>query len=163
MCEPCTLTIRRTESGYVFVVSGRGTLRSSPTVQKFIREAIDNGSDVVLDLSDCEYLDSTFLGCLLILHQHGTRSAGSFAVHAGEAAQQKLLSGARLHKVLSLADQCPECIGDAVTLDISEVDRSEFGQHVLEAHQQLAALGGPAAAKFRAVADQLAKELADGS
>ena len=91
MDEPCTLAIRRTESGYLFRVVGRGTMQASPTVQEFVCSALDDGADVVLDLSACEYLDSTFLGCLLILDKRGSGAAGSFTVHASDLVRQKLL------------------------------------------------------------------------
>jgi len=136
-------------------------MHASPTVQNFICSTVEGGADVVLDLSACEYLDSTFLGCLLILQQRGSCATGSFAVHASELERHKLLYKARLEHVLTFADDCPAWIGDSVALKISDVERTEFCQHLLETHQRLAELGGPAAPKFRAIATQLAKELGD--
>ena len=159
MRESCALEIHRISSGYLFRVIGRGTMHASPTVQKFICGAIEDGSGVVLDLSACDYLDSTFQGCLVLLHQRGREHAGTFAVHAKEPVRRKLLGRVQLQNVLAFVDDLPERMGEAVTLDISDTERSEFCRHLLETHQQLAELGGAAASKFRAIAAQMAEEL----
>ena len=70
MSDPCTLTIHRTKFGYLLRLVGRGTMRESPTVRDFACGAIEDGAEFVVDLSACEYLDSTFLGCLVLLHKH---------------------------------------------------------------------------------------------
>ena len=159
MNAPCTVEIRRTETGYFLSIVGRGTLHASRTVKEFICNAVEDGAEVTLDLSACEYLDSTFLGCLVIVQQRGSRADGSFAVHANQLVRHKLLHKAGLQHVLTFVDDCPEGIGDPVTLQISDVEQREFCQHLLETHQRLAELGGPTAPKFRAIADQLSKEL----
>lgn len=161
MNETCTLTIRRTETGYVFRIAGRGTMRESPAVRDFICGAIEDGADVVADLSACEYLDSTFLGCLVLLHKRGQSDRGSFAVHADETTRNTLLSTVGLHRVLDFVDKCPECTGPPVTLALADLERREFWQHLLETHRKLAELGGPSAETFRRIADQMAKELGD--
>ena len=60
MAATCTLAIHRTETGYLFRVIGRGTMRQSPAVRDFVSGAMEDGVEVVLDLCECEYLDSTF-------------------------------------------------------------------------------------------------------
>jgi anti-anti-sigma factor len=161
MSEHCTLAIHRTASGYLFRIAGRGTMRESPSVRDFVCGAIEDGADIVLDLSACEYLDSTFLGCLVMLHDRGKSCDGSFAILADESVREKLLSSVGLHRFLSFTVECPDCIGDPVTLNVSALERIEFGQHLLETHRRLAELGGPAAGAFRRVAEELARELKD--
>jgi anti-anti-sigma regulatory factor len=161
MSQPCTLTIHRTSSGYVFRIAGRGTMRESPAVRDFICGAIEDGADVVADLSACEYLDSTFLGCLVLLHKRGQTSRGSFAVHADEIARARLLGSVGLERVLNFVDACPDCIGDGVNLPQADLERTEFWRHLLETHRRLAELGGPAAETFQRIADQMARELGE--
>jgi anti-anti-sigma factor len=163
MAETCNLAIHRTESGYVFRIAGRGTHQESASLKDFVCGAVEGGANVVLDLSPCDYLDSTFLGLLLILHQLGESSEGSFAVLADEDARRKLLCTAGLDQLLPFAEEPPECIGKPVTLELSKPDEREFGKHVLEMHRLLAELGGPAADAFREVADQLQKDLDERS
>jgi len=159
MENACTLTVDGTESGYVCRIEGRGTMGESPHVRDFICGAIADGAHVVLDLSTCEYLDSTFLGCLVMLHARGENQDGSFRIFADPSRREKLLGTVHLDHYLNFTDECPAGTGDPVTLDVSVLDRAEFGEHLLETHRKLAELGGPAAGTFQKVADQIAREL----
>lgn len=163
MSDPCTLTIRRTASGYVFRVAGRGTMRESPTLRDFVCGAMEDGADVVVDLAGCEYLDSTFLGCLVLLHKRGQTCDGSFAVLAEDCVRKKLLATVGLDHVLEFAEQSPQCMGTPVTLPLTDLERREFHAHLLETHRKLAELGGPTAGTFRRIADQMAKEVGEDS
>ncbi len=159
MEKPCTLTIYRTSTGYLLRIAGRGTMRESPTVRDFLCGAIDDGAQTMVDLSDCEYLDSTFLGCLIMLHKRGKRGTASFRVVADAAARRRLLETVRLEQILDFADSPPECKSDPVELPVTPLQRREFAEHLLETHRKLAELGGPAADTFVAIANRLKQEL----
>ena len=159
MSGACELSIRRTASGYVVRIAGRGTMRESPAVRDFVSGAIEDGADIWLDLAACDYLDSTFLGCLVLLQQRGRRGRGSFTVLADETVRRRLMSSVQLGPLLQFAASCPPCSGAAVTLPVVNLPRTEFGQHLLETHRNLAELGGPSAESFRSVAEQIEKEL----
>jgi anti-sigma B factor antagonist len=159
MSDPCTLTIHRTNTGYVFRIAGRGTMHESPAVRDFICGAMEDGASIVVDLTDCEYLDSTFLGCLVLLHKRGRNEKGSFAVHADERVRSRLLGCVGLDRVLDFVEQCPECVGPPVTLPLANLERNEFWHHLLETHRKLAELGGPSAESFGRIADQMAREI----
>ncbi len=88
--DPCQIGIYRTLTGYLFRITGRGTLRESPAFRDFVCGAIEDGAQVVLDLSACEHLDSTFLGCLVMIHQRGESDGGSFALFADRAIRENL-------------------------------------------------------------------------
>ena len=163
MTGTCSVAVRRTESGYLLRITGRGTSRESPVLRGFVAGVMDDGADVVLDLTACEHLDSTFLGCLVILHQHAENGSGSFAVRVDDSARERLLQNVRLHRFFTFADTTPACLGDSVSLPVADFSTSEFGRHLLETHSKLADLGGPAAETFRAIAAQLARELNDFS
>lgn len=159
MDKPCTLTIHRTSSGYLLRIIGRGSMNESPTARDFLGGAMDDGAHIVVDLADCEYLDSTFLGCLIMLHKRGQSGPASFRVVANAAARRRLLEPVRLEQVLDFADTVPECTGDPVQLPVTPLERREFAEHLLETHHKLAELGGPAAGTFLAIANRLKQEL----
>ncbi|MGE0761394.1 MAG: STAS domain-containing protein [Pirellulaceae bacterium] len=159
MADTCSVAIHRSTGGCVLRVHGRGTFRESPAVRDFVSCAIERGADVVLDISECEFLDSTFLGCLVILHDRARRGQGAFTVCATELAKDKLLQSMRLDRILRVVPTCPDCMGPPVPLNVSELNRQELGRHLLETHRKLAELGGPAADMFRAIVSQLAREL----
>lgn len=159
MPQACKIGIHRTEDGYLLHLDGRGTLRESPAVRDVVHAAIQDGAHVVLDLSDCTYLDSSFLGCLVILHQCGDDASGSFSVVANETIRKSLLAGSHLDRVLTFTEPCPEGLGNTVTLEVTSLDRLKLCRHLFETHRQLAELAGPAADTYRRIAEQLAREL----
>ena len=154
----CSIEIYRIHTGYLFRIVGRGTLRESPAVRDFVCGAIEDGADVVMDLSQCEHLDSTFLGCLVILHQRAELDGGSFSVFADELVRQRLFGVSHLDKIIVFVEQLPECLGSSVQLQITKLDRKEFCQHLLATHRRLAELGGPAAETFQRIVEQLQRE-----
>ena len=112
-----------------------------------------------MDLSQCDYLDSTFLGCLVILHERGKGDGGSFQVFADESVKHRLFGVAHLDQILVFAEQLPRCTGTPVTLQVTNLDRREFCQHLLDTHRRMAELGGPAAETFQRIVDRLRNEL----
>ena len=73
MATASAVKVGRTEAGYCVRIEGRGTMNQSPIVLEFVGRTLRDGAasgapGVVMDPSACEYVDSTFLGCLLGLH-----------------------------------------------------------------------------------------------
>ncbi len=157
------LRVGRTASGFLVQVEGRGTLSESPALQEFAVQSLDGPSGpstVVVDLSLCDYLDSTFLGCLVNLNRKYNRaSPHRFQVAASNDQRQKLLAPTHLIQVLDLTEVCPELIGDVLEVSRPSLPGDDLGRHVMECHARLAELGGSRAAAFRSIADQLAREL----
>jgi anti-anti-sigma regulatory factor len=160
-----TLRVGRTASGFLVQVEGRGTMSESPALQEFAVQSLDGPSGpstVVVDLSHCDYLDSTFLGCLLSLHRKYNRtSPHRFQVAASGDQRQKLLAPTHLLQVLDLTEVCPELISDVLEVSRPILPGGDLGRHVMECHRRLAELGGSKSAAFRSIADQLARELGE--
>jgi anti-anti-sigma factor len=159
MDPACQIDIYSTDAGYLFRILGRGTRRESPAVRDFIFGALDDGADIVVDLNQCEHLDSTCLGCLVILTQQSEQTTGSFSLFADTATRQRLFGTSHLDRVLAFADGLPESNGPPVSLQITNLERREFCQHLVETHQKLAELGGPSAGTFQRIVDQLKHEM----
>src|SRR5437764_877285 len=104
------IRVARTAAGFLARVEGWGTMRESPLLQGFAGECLDrDASSLVVDLSACGYLDSTFLGCLVGLHQRFSRgNPPRFVVAAGPEQRQRLLAPLQLHKVLKVIDEAPQ-------------------------------------------------------
>ena len=159
MTQPANLTVQRTKNGYLIRLMGLGTSQQSPAVRDFVRGAIEDGADVVLDLSACDYLDSTCLGCLAMLSRRGNQHGGRFAVLASEPICQRLFGETKLEQVISFLDESPEVLGKPVTLAATPIQRRELGRHLLETHTELANLGRADSGIYRAIVEQLVREL----
>jgi len=150
------------DEGFVARILGRGTMNESPGFQSFITAVLDCEPDasVVLDLEDCEYLDSTFLGCLVALHKKFSREQPPrFVVNAGRETRRRLLSPTRVDKVLELTDTDLPLPDRWVDIPDKSLDRREFGLHLKECHELLAELGGPQSEAFGRVVEELQRDL----
>ena len=163
------LKVACTEGGCVIRVEGKGTMKESYAAQELARRTL-RGSEtasVVIDLSDCTYLDSTFLGLLMgLFREFGKSEPGSRYFVAGPAERRaRLLGGLKLDKWLPTVDSPPEPRSAWVEVDPAtfERDEKEQARHIMECHRRLAELGGPTAAAFTRIAEQIEKELSASS
>jgi anti-anti-sigma regulatory factor len=159
------LRVGRTASGFLVQVEGRGTVSESPALHEFAVQSLDalrGPSTVVVDLSHCDYLDSTFLGCLVSLHRKYNRtSPHRFQVAASCDKRQMLLAPTHLNHLLDVTEVCPEPISDVLEVSRPILLSADLGRHVMECHRRLAELGGSRAASFQSIADRLARELGE--
>jgi anti-anti-sigma regulatory factor len=161
MSDPSITKVSRTRSGYRIRIVGRGTLRESPTVHAFARHVLNSEPvTLVIDLTACTYLDSTFLGGMIDLHRrYGVEHPTRLLVAASPADRTRLLAPNCLDGLFHYLQDDPEVIGDDLELPTLTLAREELGRHVLESHRRLVELGGPARAAFQGVVDRLAQEL----
>ncbi len=163
--QGANLHVGRTPLGFVVCLRGRGTMNESVALQALATQALSEAeptSSLVVDLTDCDYLDSTFLGGLALLHRrHNQSSPHRFQVFASADRRQKLLAATHLDRVLDLAGERPEIdVGSLVALGL-DVDSHELLRHVMESHRRLAEMKGPDYRDFASVADRLAQELGE--
>lgn len=149
--------VGRTDGGFLLRIVGRGTMRESLVLHDHVIECLERETlNLTIDLTQCDYLDSTFLGCLVKLHKR--LGPGQFEVVApGE--RRKLLSAAQLDKLLAVAEQAPTEIVSITTLTAEMICSEELGRHAMQCHRELARLGGPNQVVFERIAEQLAREL----
>jgi anti-anti-sigma regulatory factor len=158
-----SVAVAPTSAGCCLRVTGRGTVRESAAARAVATRTLDAdpASVVVVDLTPCDYLDSTFLGCLTGLFQAYGRSRPPRFLVAGPAPKRKTLMGAcRLDKLLPATEAAPDVIGEFVDVPpCDEADPLETAKHVMACHRALAAVDGPMRAAFTRIADQLEKEI----
>lgn len=161
MTGKCDLLAGRTDEGYVVRVQGRGTSAHSPALADFVLECFerDPRESVTVDLLGCEYLDSTFLGCLLKLQRAGTSTR--FQVVADDVVRQRLLAATQLDSYLTLVSDAPATASTFLRINPKHHSERELGQHIMEAHEALAEVPSDVASKFRQIAAQLKRELVE--
>ena len=151
----------RSEDGCIVRVLGPGTLRVSPAFKAFVGRYLSGHrtSRVTVDLSDCDYLDSTFLGCLIGLHKLGGEGDRRLRFFAKDERCRRLFAASMLDRYLCIVDRLPDTTEEVEVIPDCELDAREFGQHVMQCHQRLAAAGGEESDEFASIVEQLAKEL----
>jgi hypothetical protein len=160
MTTSSRLILGRSAGSYLVAIEGRGTMLQSPAFQESIDDCLREGaSTVTVDLSACEYLDSTFLGCLLNLHRkYNDGDKARLEVYAPADVRHELLHCSRLDCLLRFTTDRPEFDDESVEVEISGPDRDVLREHVAEAHRQLAELGGPESDTFGRIARQVGRE-----
>jgi len=162
MTGPSILSVGRAGDDYVAFLNGRATMGEGPAFHAFVMHTLDHAPEQALFLciDACEYMDSTFLGSLISLHQkYSLKSPARFVVVASPESRTRLLASARLDLILKLDEQLPECGSQRVDVPTPPVGSTDFVKHAILCHQLLADIGGPQAATFQLVADQLSRDL----
>lgn len=161
MAARANITVARFSSGVTIRVDGPGTIGESQLLHAFALEVLrgEEGERVIIDLADCAYLDSTFLGGLISLFRR--HSGGRFAVYAPEARRRALFGQSRLDTVLPFVEELPAAAGDRLRLEAPSTlgASDDLARHVIDCHRRLAELGGADAPELARVADAIAAEL----
>lgn len=141
-----------------FRVEGRATMFHSLPFRRLAERALENGTTSLrVDLRDCSYLDSTFLGTLLTLKKAVERHHGQLTLLTPSPACLKIMHQMGLTDVLSAEDGPADPVKDWTELDCETSDPA-FRRTVLQAHEELATLPGPAGEQFQAVVRCLGRD-----
>jgi anti-anti-sigma factor len=143
-----------------FQVEGWTTMKQSLSFRKTAEQSLAAGTRVMrVDLRNCTFMDSTFIGTLINLkrevHRH---EQGDFALVCPSAACSRLFQQMGLDGVFPIvtADEvAPACCTE---LNSGVDDLRAFQRNVVQAHEELARLEGPAGEQFRAVVRCLAQD-----
>jgi anti-anti-sigma factor len=153
--------VRQHGQTLTFQVKGRATMQQSPSVRRFTEHCCAHGTNAVwVDLRHCTHMDSTFLGTLLVLKRAvEQQEQGKFALISPSPQCCRVLQHMGLDEFFSIVtEQEPEA-SDWTELKSESDDLTAFKRNVVQAHQELARLEGPAGESFRALADHLTGEL----
>jgi anti-anti-sigma regulatory factor len=147
-----------------FQVIGWARMHQSMPVRRLCEKGMGDGVSIVqVDLRHCSYIDSTFLGTLLLLRRNLPRRNGCrFQLISPSPECCRLFKQMGVDECLTAvsADELP---GDVWTELCCEPDNVEaFNRNVVQAHQELANIGGPAGKAFEGVARCLTKDLEAG-
>ncbi len=159
MGDRASVSAARFPEGVTVRVEGPGTMSESRVVHAFAEEVLKQPQKrVVIDLHQCTYLDSTFLGGLVsLLKRHGDER---FAIYAPADKRRILFSVSRLDQLLPFAAEAPPAGEPDMSLQVAPMaTKEELAQYIVDCHRRLAELGGAEAQDFRSVADALESEL----
>ena len=96
----------KTEDGgelLIFKLRGSLDLATSPTVRAALTDATEKGKrDLVVDLTQLEFLDSTGLGALIGAHRRATEHGGSLRLIVSEGPIARLLTITGLIRVFAV-------------------------------------------------------------
>lgn len=152
------IRFQQTPECITFAVFGRGTMKQTPALSTRARQALDAGQAVRVELCDCSYLDSTFLGTLLGLSRAAKQAAShEFTLVAPSAECKVLIEQMGLDRLIPIVTPTADRDEPWQELDLSDTPSAAVIQEtVVRAHENLAEAPGPAAQPFKAIATKLA-------
>ncbi|HVY68946.1 MAG TPA: STAS domain-containing protein [Verrucomicrobiae bacterium] len=169
MSAPSTkLTVSMTEDVVLIRVAGRAICTAGCDFKKLANELGQRGyHSFLIDLKDCELMDSTFLGLLADLAMRAEEasgdSGGSPSIKLFNPNQRVLeiieqLGIAELFDIIR-SEEAPEIDGETITASPARYTRAEVSQTCLEAHRRLMDLNPENVARFKDVTKFLAEDL----
>jgi anti-anti-sigma factor len=100
--------------GNVLVVGvnlARATLQEADSFKQLLFNAMEKGErKIVVDFSQCDFVDSTFLGALVVSLKRMTQVGGDIKLVGFRPAVRSMMELTRMHKVFD----CYETVQDAV-------------------------------------------------
>ncbi len=154
------LRVSPTANGHLIRILGRVSFHESRAFSEFINSLLGEDGEVVVDLAECQHLDSTFLGCLLMLWKlYGAEESPRVRIRAEANCAKRLFGPTGLHTIIKFTDECPEPLADERDIPIPHFDMTVCGSHVLETHRSLAESAKVGAEQFSKVASQVEADL----
>ena len=150
-------------------VAGKGSFQNSPDLKRYIEAARAEGENTfVVDLEDCATMDSTFMGTLtgIATSMSGNESNATLEVVNANHRNRQLLENLGLDQILQLdtdgsthTEQREKLSGMLEQVDAAKLGKAAQAQHVLEAHETLAAAHEDNLPRFTDVIEFLKKDL----
>lgn len=161
---PTVRLLRKGDLAWV-AVSGRATLLHSPALRAFARHWLrDRGGTLLLDLSGCRHMDSTFIGTLLFLQrQLGDPGRGRLRVINPSEDCRRLLREMGVADLFEVEQGLALPEGEWTPLDPDTGGSSQVRACALEAHHTLASLAGMTGSVFARIAQCLPPLPSEGS
>jgi anti-anti-sigma factor len=160
MTKVFSFAVGLTNESVVVRVAGHATREHSPAFVTFISAIVkqSSGQRLVVDLGTCQFLDSTFLGCLVVLYR---RTQSHMCLCATEPQREQLFSSARIDRLIPVLQ--PGLVASPTDWQDIRIDHGcddeDLVRNVAVAHRCLTDIEGPNADLYRDVADQLESEL----
>ncbi len=159
---PAKLYVADLGNRAVVRILGRANCLSSLPFKQVVNGLIERGCLVfTLDLSDCQLMDSTFLGVLVGLNRNLSRpgSAGRFSLYKPTESIRVLLDNLGILELFSITDSLPQAEPEVLVEQGAAPDKTELTRTSLEAHQTLIGANQDNETKFKEVARFLEEDL----
>jgi DNA-binding response OmpR family regulator/anti-anti-sigma regulatory factor len=144
-------------------VRGRGTWTDSDAFHETAEGILDTSRPLTLVFSDCDYLDSTFLGTIHeLVSRHDAEGDATLELRGVSAAVRREFEELGMQRVLRAVSDAPvERPEKMQPLSTERGVSSDSRLRVLRAHEALASLSARNQERFLAVVETLRRELGD--
>jgi len=136
-------------------VTGRATFDCAPSLRNLAKELENDTFRIIrVDLSKCEWMDSTFMGILAMLGLRARAVKAEMEICGSGKQNTDLLVGLGLGKLFKFTDGCIDENGEwQAGVSATDVQAREGAETVLEAHKTLMGVDEQNVQKFEKVVD----------
>lgn len=156
------MKIGRRHQTVIFKVSGRGTLRNSLPLEKLARAALDEGEakEIIVDLKDCLYMDSTFMGVLVGINAALLKKGSQRLIIANADDRSKhLLDNLGLSRIMELRNDLGKFETEWELVADEPLEPRTLAKHILTAHDSLGKIDAQNQTRFGEVKRLLLESL----
>ena len=158
--SPLELTYAEFDDATVIAVRGHATWSHAETFFEATEAVIEEKRSLILDLSGCEYLDSTFLGTLFQVASEAEAESVPLRIQGVLPPVRAWLEELSMHSVLArVTEEAVELPRDMQKLTEARSDSTHERLRLLRAHELLARLSDANREKFQEVVDTLRSEI----
>ena len=164
MNNDCILVATNEEYAQVRVI-GRGSFSCSQNLRDFYIKIIEYKiTKILIDLSECVFMDSTFMGVLAMIGLRGRSKNISVEIVNIDDAKKKLLKGLGLEKLFLFSHTNTDEEVDWESLcnaksDLQKTNQFEQAKVMLEAHEALIKIDRKNKPKFQNVIEYLKEDM----
>ena len=160
--SPLELTYAELDEATLIAARGRATWSHAETFFEAAEAVIEEKRALIMDLSGCEYLDSTFLGTLFQVASEAEGASVPLRIQGVLPAVRTWLEELSMHSVLArVSEDAVPLPRDMQRLAEARSDRTHERLRLLRAHELLARLSDANREKFQEVVDTLRSEIAE--
>ena len=145
-------------------VFGRAVAHQCPAVRRFAVSALEHGArEVRVELQECDYGDSTFMGTLLQIRSAAQKvSDDALSLVAPSPEFDEALRRMGLKRLFHVTSDTPadDATWQPLEAEACGTKSREFKENVVAAHRELAQSSETLAARYQIIADEAARELA---
>lgn len=147
---PETVFYGETNDASYLALRGRATWSQSDAFYEAASGILEIGRPLVIDLSACDYLDSTFLGTV-----HELEGRGDVKLQGAKPEVRALFEELSMDSVLTSMRDHAEPLPELKPLRVDAVERDGGKRRILRAHESLAAISASNREKFAGVIESL--------
>lgn len=154
--------IVKTDDGYAVKVEGRANLECSPPLKNFGENIIPGTfTKITFDMSECSWMDSTFMGTLAMLGLRANKAGISIEMHNMGQKNKDLVRDLGIDGLFKFEDDTETSpnLTNWTNLTSSQPSQQSTAETILAAHETLAQVDDSNAQKFGKVIEMVKKDL----
>ena len=157
------LTWGETDAARFVCLQGRVTWTYAEALLQGARVAVTGGKRLIVDLAECDYLDSALLGTLHELIQEADASPGGVDLQGASASLLEAFRELSMDMVLSHVSEVALPVPEQrESIEMADVDPKGQKKRLLRAHEVLAALSSDNEAEFGGVVAAMREDMGVG-